>query len=177
MSTQAAAKQTPVWIEPLCPDESDVAPAERLIQRVIRNCEYYSDDAQAGMAAPYTREAIHDAALYGTLFVARNRSGRIVGFASTESFPGGLAFLHWIGVAPECRGQGIGRALLEHVKVHYAAAGAHKLSAQVLTTNAPSLGLMEAAGLVKVALLQRHWYRQDYYLVSTPLGDTAEAGR
>jgi GNAT superfamily N-acetyltransferase len=60
------------------------------------------------------------------------------------------AHLHQMWVAPECRGQGIGRALLEAAIEWATANGARSLALGVTVGNSPARRLYEAAGFVPV---------------------------
>jgi L-amino acid N-acyltransferase YncA len=59
-------------------------------------------------------------------------------------------------VAPEARGGGIGRALLEALAAEAAARGRHKLVAKVFADNEPSLALSPSLGYREVGVHRRH---------------------
>jgi GNAT superfamily N-acetyltransferase len=62
----------------------------------------------------------------------------------------GVAHLYQMWVAPESRGQGVGRALLDAAVEWARTAGAHALMLNVTIGNSPAVHLYERAGFVPV---------------------------
>ena len=63
---------------------------------------------------------------------------------------------HGVYVAPGARGRGLGRLLLEALAVAAEAAGYHKLTSRVFTTNEASLAVHRTAGFREVGVHLRH---------------------
>jgi len=105
----------------------------------------------------------------------------VLGFARVSPYSVRKAYAgvgeHGVYVAPEARGRGVGLALLEALAEAAEAAGYHKLTSRVFTTNAASLALHRAAGFTEVGIQRRHgrldgeW--KDCVLVERLLGDAA----
>ena len=100
------------------------------------------------------------------LWVLEDESGRQVGHAAVEeSVPGVLTF--GMAILPEARGRGGGRALVAAVQDHARATGAHKISIEVWTDNAPAIALYAATGFEVEGLRREHYRRRDGRLRST----------
>jgi phosphinothricin acetyltransferase len=79
------------------------------------------------------------------------------GFALYDQFRSGPGYRftveHTAHVAPGVRGRGIGRALVQAVEAHAAAAGAHSIYAGVSGENTGGIAFHAAIGFVEVARL------------------------
>jgi L-amino acid N-acyltransferase YncA len=114
--------------------------------------------------------------------VAADADGTVLGFARVSPYSVRRAYAgvgeHGVYVDPAARGRGVGRALLEALAAAAEAAGYHKLTSRVFTTNAASLALHRACGFTEVGVQRRHgrldgeW--KDTVLVERLLGDAAK---
>jgi ribosomal protein S18 acetylase RimI-like enzyme len=97
----------------------------------------------------------------GMAFVAVIDDGRFVGMANGGPAPDHpeAAGVYGMWVAPEARGQGLGRRLLEAVEAWAREAGYDLIGLGVTTTNAPAIRLYTAAGYTDLG--QRHPLRDD----------------
>jgi phosphinothricin acetyltransferase len=113
--------------------------------------------------------------------VAADADGTVLGFARVSPYSVRKAYAgvgeHGVYVAPHARRRGVGLALLEALAEAAEAAGYHKLTSRVFTTNAASLALHRAAGFTEVGIQRRHgrldgqW--KDTMLVERLLGEAA----
>mgnify|MGYP001420218886 CR=1 FL=1 len=86
------------------------------------------------------------------LFVAAS-AGVVCGYAYVQQLPAGdEAYVDYLGVAPDARGHGLGRALLD-AAVHWALVerALPRVSLTVRQDRSPALGLYFGAGFVEVA--------------------------
>lgn len=90
------------------------------------------------------------------LYVLRTEDGRIAAFCMDWVVADEL-HINNLAVRPECRGQGVGRALLESVFVRAAALGARRATLEVRRSNGAALKLYERLGFSVAAI------RKDYY--------------
>jgi L-amino acid N-acyltransferase YncA len=114
--------------------------------------------------------------------VAADADGTVLGFARVSPYSIRRAYAgvgeHGVYVDPAARGRGVGRALLEALAQAAEAAGYHKLTSRVFTTNAASLALHRACGFTEVGVQRRHgrldgeW--KDTVLVERLLGEAAK---
>jgi phosphinothricin acetyltransferase len=94
----------------------------------------------------------------GTYQVAE-AAGRIVGYAGYTQFRRGPGYArtmeHSITIAPEARGQGVGRGLMAALEAQARAAGVHALWAGVSAENPPGVAFHRAIGFRQVAVLEQ----------------------
>ncbi len=94
---------------------------------------------------PALRE--HPTALVLLAFQARRAVGIIVGFFGFSTFQARpLLNLHDVAVIPECRGQGVGRALLEAAEAHARDRACCKLTLEVQDDNQRAKRLYQSFG-------------------------------
>jgi ribosomal-protein-alanine N-acetyltransferase len=116
-------------------------------------------------AAPWTPGNFRDALAAGYATLVGERAGRIVAYGVLMLAPGEAQILN-LTVAPDARGEGLGRRLLHHFVDHARAFGAEQIFLEVRSSNAAAVGLYQAEGFVPVAR------RAGYYP-----GPTADAAR
>jgi L-amino acid N-acyltransferase YncA len=113
--------------------------------------------------------------------VATDEQDRILGFARVTAYSVRKAYAgvgeHGVYVSRDARGGGVGLTLLNALADAAEAAGYHKLTSRVFTTNHASLALHRAAGFREVGV-QRHHGRldgewKDTMLVERLLGEAA----
>jgi phosphinothricin acetyltransferase len=113
--------------------------------------------------------------------VATTQDNTVLGFARVSPYSVRKAYAgvgeHGVYVAADARGRGVGRALMDALAEAAEAAGYHKLTSRVFTTNAASLALHRSAGFTEVGIQRRHgrldgeW--KDTMLVERLLGEAA----
>ena len=95
--------------------------------------------------------------------------------SASPSWPSSAPAWRWI--AGSARGRGVGRTLLNGLADACEAAGLHKLTSRVFTSNAASRALHRACGFDEVGVVRRHakldgeW--RDCVLVERLLGEAA----
>jgi L-amino acid N-acyltransferase YncA len=131
--------------------------------------------------APRTVQDVAPWLTDGQPFIVAERGGRVVGFARAGEYSDRCVYSgvgeHAVYVAPEARGLGLGRALLEELAGAAARAGLYKLTSRVFTDNEASRAAHRAAGFEEVGIQRRHgkldgeW--KDCVLVERLLGEAA----
>ncbi|WP_420860892.1 GNAT family N-acetyltransferase [Algirhabdus cladophorae] len=136
-------------------NENDAAAIAQIWNPVIENtAATFTTDLKTaqGLAADFKAKA---AAGHG-FFVAQ-KEGALIGFATYFQFRGGPGYKHTLEhsviLAPEAKGQGTGRALMQHLISHARASGGHTLFAGVSSENPAGVAFHEAIGFQKVAQL------------------------
>ena len=117
----------------------------------------------------------------GQPFIVAEHGGRVVGFARAGAYSDRCVYSgvgeHAVYVAPEARGHGLGRQLLNALAAECERLGFYKLTSRVFTDNPASLAAHRAAGFEEVGVQRRHgkldgeW--RDVVLVERLLGDAA----
>lgn len=90
-------------------------------------------------------------------FFLADDTGPLLGFATYAQFRGGAGYAHamehTILLAPEARGQGVGRALMAALETHAHSAGAHVMIAGISAENAEGRAFHSALGYAQVAMI------------------------
>jgi ribosomal protein S18 acetylase RimI-like enzyme len=85
------------------------------------------------------------------IFVAEE-AGHVVGYITTwQDCEAGLGHIPNIAIAPEFRGQGLGRLLIEHALAHFRATGLTHAKIETLAQNAVGNHLYRDLGFMEVA--------------------------
>ena len=69
-----------------------------------------------------------------------------------------------VGVIPDARRRGVGRALLDSLARHAARRGATSMVLEVAEDNAPAIGLYQSLGLARVGRRPRYYRRDDVHV-------------
>lgn len=105
--------------------------------------------AAAGLTKPWNdprKDIARKLTVQPELFiVAEDESGTIIGTAMA-GYDGHRGWLYYLATAPDARGAGVGRALVEHVEQALLNLGCPKLNLQVRTSNPHPLGFYERLG-------------------------------
>jgi L-amino acid N-acyltransferase YncA len=118
-------------------------------------------------------------------FVVAEAGGAVVGWARAQPYADRCVYEgvaeFGVYVAGAARGRGVGRALLERLAREAEAAGLHKLTSRVFTTNAASRALHRGCGFAEIGIARRHarldgeW--KDCVIVERLLGEAARRDR
>lgn len=95
-------------------------------------------------------------------------AGRVVGNADVREQAPGVLYLG-MGILPEARGRGGGRAFLETLLEHARSCRAHKLELEVWIDNARAISVYASAGFEIEGLRRNHYLRRDGQLRSALL--------
>ncbi|HEU5224154.1 MAG TPA: GNAT family acetyltransferase [Candidatus Lumbricidophila sp.] len=105
--------------------------------------------AAAGLTKPWNdprKDIARKLAVQPELFVvAVDESGTIIGTAMA-GYDGHRGWLYYLATAPDARGAGVGRTLVEHVEQALLKLGCPKLNLQVRTSNPHPLGFYDRLG-------------------------------
>lgn len=102
------------------------------------------------------------------IFVAINETGRIVGWSALNRYHDRVGYRftseNSIYIAPDYRGQGIGRLLLDPLVKSAEKIGLHVIIAAIDSTNEPSIRLHRRAGFETVGHFKRVGYKFNRWL-------------
>lgn len=104
----------------------------------------------------------------GPAYLVGEIAGRVLGFASYAQFRAGPGYAycmeHTIQLAPEARGQGLGRALMERLATVAEENGVHALVGGISAANPGGLGFHAALGFAEVGRLPEVGYKAGRWL-------------
>lgn len=124
----------------------------------------------------------------GHPFLVALDGAQVLGFATYAQFRAGLGYArsmeHSIQLAPEARGQGLGRRLMAAIEDHAAARGMRAMVGAVTASNAASIRFHAALGYREVGRMpQVGWKFGRFHdlvlmqkLLGTDMGDSAPMG-
>lgn len=128
--------------------------------------QFYKQPPDLALARSYLQERMQRGE--SVIFVAEDDAGRMVGF--TQLYPTFCSVraaptfvLYDLFVAPEARGSGAGRALMQAAEAYAAGTGAARLELSTAKTNTVAQSLYESQG----------WARDEaFYVYNKPLRNT-----
>ena len=103
----------------------------------------------------------------GAFWVAEDR-GRVAGFATYGPFRAGPGYAataeHTVILAPDARGRGLGRALLQKAMDHAADHGIHVMVAGISSANPEAVAFHAAMGFARTGLMPQVGRKQGQWL-------------
>ena len=155
--------------------------AERVLWRPL-----YADDLAYVAAleaqihlAPWTLGNFRDALAAGYGARVGEREGRIIAYGVLMLAPGEAQLLN-LSVVPDCRRQGLGRALLAQFVDDARRLGAEQMFLEVRVSNAPGIGLYRSEGFAPIARRVAYYppapvtgSREDALVMRRPLASDA----
>ena len=144
----------------------DVSNIVALFARVVEPLDIYSEAARSDEIRKFSqgelqRRITDDACAISLAFV----NNALAGFVITEDQRGPI-WIHWYGVNPDCRGHGVGRAILHHLIASAPERRGTRIWCDTRTTNVGSIALLKELGFEQLCELKNHWHGQDFYLWS-----------
>lgn len=143
---------------------NDIPEIAALFSRVVGPLDIYSEAARSDEIRKFSstelqRRIADDARAISIVFV----KDTLAGFAITED-QSGPVWINWYGVNPDCRGHGVGQAILNHLIASAPDRGATRIWCDTRTNNAGSIALLQKLGFERLCELKNHWHGQDFYL-------------
>lgn len=112
---------------------------------------------RASFAVPWSRRAFwEEAANERTLYLVARMDGEIVGYAGAWIILDEAQITN-VAVAPEKRGQGIGRRLMDEMMARAKARGASRMTLEVRPSNAVALTLYKSCGFLDYGRRPRYY--------------------
>ncbi len=166
MITEPAAAPNPrhvaVVIAEMADDEA--ADVSSLFQNVLTPLPYYNPAAKRGEFVKYTPDRLRECiAIDRESVLVAKIARQIVGFCFSNN-DDQMVWLAWLGVHAACRRMGVGASLLEQLDVRARKVASHKIWCDSRTDNQASAALLRGQGYRQICTLERHWYRQDFFI-------------
>lgn len=110
---------------------------------------------QACFAAPWSQDMLREELGKG-LFLVAERDGQAVGYVGCQTVLD-EGYITNVAVSPDCRRQGVARALIDELLSRARAQGLAFVTLEARASNAPAIALYEGAGFVRVGV------RKEFY--------------
>ncbi|SES25962.1 phosphinothricin acetyltransferase [Tranquillimonas rosea] len=111
---------------------------------------------------------ISERAAAGHALLVAEGAGRVIGFGGYGQFRGGVGYgrtmEHTLLFAPEARGAGLGRAMIQALCAHARETGAHSLIAGVSAENPGGRAFHRATGFAEIATLPEVGFKFGRYM-------------
>ena len=105
---------------------------------------------KVGVHAPWSADMLREELGKG-LFLVAERDGVAVGYVGCQTVLD-EGYITNVAVSPDCRRQGVGRALIGTLVSHAGAQGLAFVTLEARTSNMPAIALYENAGFQKVGV-------------------------
>ena len=109
--------------------------------------------------APWSEKMLREELGKG-IFLVAERDGQAVGYVGCQTVLD-EGYITNVAVSPDCRRQGIARALIAELTDEARAQALAFVTLEVRTSNVPAIALYESAGFVRVGV------RKNFYIVPT----------
>nr|WP_297283229.1 ribosomal protein S18-alanine N-acetyltransferase [uncultured Agathobaculum sp.] len=109
--------------------------------------------------APWSEKMLREELDKG-IFLVAERDGQAVGYVGCQTVLD-EGYITNVAVSPDCRRQGIARALIAELTDEARAQALAFVTLEVRTSNVPAIALYESAGFVRVGV------RKNFYIVPT----------
>ncbi len=100
--------------------------------------------------APWSKKMLREELGKG-IFLVAERDGQAVGYVGCQTVLD-EGYITNVAVSPDCRRQGIGRALIEELAQRARAQGLSFVTLEARASNAPAIALYEGAGFDRVGM-------------------------
>lgn len=124
---------------------------------------------------PWSEQAFLDTLESPTAFflVAADENGAVLGYGGMHTVQG-ESYITNIAVSPDCRRQGVGRALLTALTARAAENGGRFITLEVRVSNTAAIALYAALGFARAGIRPRFYTRptEDALLMTRTFADT-----
>ncbi|MGC8652344.1 MAG: GNAT family N-acetyltransferase [Candidatus Micrarchaeia archaeon] len=151
-------------------DAKELLEASKFAQSVMNSTYSYNKNCRMSNSKGFSPNKLRESMKHGELFVAKDDSGKIIGFADyypSLLYPAkaGVGYLNWVFVDKSYRRKGLGAALTKRLFDSAKNHGQHAVWTEILASNYKSIRLSKKMGFKKVGLFKKAWYKQDYYIL------------
>ena len=139
----------------------------RLAKKTIMESPYYSSKAKADYTRKFNAGHIERDMKEKMILLLRAKDNeKIIGFMRgyfEGSISSGIFWLNWIGVDETAQRKGVANAMLNYLEnILSKRYKVHKIVCVVRIGNKASTGLMKKRKYRKLAVLDKHWHKEDY---------------
>lgn len=143
---------------------SDINEFSKLAKNIISDVPYYSSLAKRSEIKKYgLTEIRHRLKDKDNLFIVTKHKNKIVGFCNGH-FDCGTFWVDWAGVEKNFRRKGVASNLNKFLENKLKKLHIHKMWCDCRTNNKKAIKTLKKLKFKKIALLRKHWYKQDFYL-------------
>ncbi len=142
----------------------DVKEFSKLAKTIILNTSYYSQIAKKCEIKDYENSKIRQRLKdKNNIFIVAKHKNKIIGFCNGH-FDCGTFWAEWAGIKKEFRRKGVASELNNFLEKKLKKLSVHKIWCDCRINNKESISLLKKLKFKKIALLRKHWYKQDFYI-------------
>jgi ribosomal protein S18 acetylase RimI-like enzyme len=155
-------------VDKLKPDQAVAARA--LYERLVAEL-YPSSAAQRVFLGQWSEDQLSADCLKpeAALFAAALPGMPVAGLLYGSAMEGGVGTILWLGVDEACRGNAVGRALLDATEAFYAGTGGHKI--KLFCNTVPARRFYEHCGYQVEGFHPRHWWGMNCWSIGKVLAE------
>ena len=153
-----------IIIRKMLPDEASTV--NTIFTKILSTLDYYNDIAKENERKRYIPNNLIEKIKedeYSVAVAVDSQENKIIGFCFSRKDDYTI-WLEWFAVIEEYRRQGIGKLFLQYLEDTAPKRDAHKIWCDSRANNTKSINLLNSFGYEKIALVERHWYKQDFIL-------------
>lgn len=133
-------------------------------QNIVNNLTYYNDLAKANELQKYSEfELIKKIEEDPLSVLVAHENQNILGYCFNR-FDDYLIWLEWIVVMPNLQRMQVGEKIINNLVSAALKRDCHKIWCDSRTSNQKSINFLLKNGFQKIAIVENHWYGQDFIL-------------
>jgi len=147
-----------------CVNGREIGELSDFVRKIISDTSYYNQIAKTEESKKFEPEKIRlKIKENANMYIVAKQNGKIVGFCEGY-FDAGTFRAEWMGVQKTFRNKGIAEKLIVFLEKELNKYSVHKIWGDSRTNNKESAALLKKLGYEKIAMLEKQWYGQDFYL-------------
>ncbi|RYE17146.1 MAG: GNAT family N-acetyltransferase [Sphingobacteriaceae bacterium] len=144
--------------------QADLPVVSTAFEEVLLAIPYYNDLAKKTELEKYSLPALVNKLQDDPYSILLIKEGNQIAAFCFSRFDDYTIWLEWFGITAAFRGRHLSDVLLPKLEEAATARGCHKIWCDSRTANVQSIHILLKQGCEKIALLQNHWYSQDFFL-------------
>lgn len=142
----------------------DIKQTSQLLKKIINRTFYYSKLARKKELEKFNpaiiRKEFKDK---NNLFLVAKNKEKIIGVLNGY-YEAGMFWADWLVVDSKFRRSEVAESLMDYLEEKFKKEKVHKIWCDCRTVNKESIALLKKLKFKKIVKIDKHWYKQDFYL-------------